>query len=53
VGSDQEQRQVFTRTCREIKNRLDIFSMLPFATLSRLAIQKELIAIGRSDVPLL
>jgi arsenate reductase len=53
VGSDQEHRQAFARTCREIKNRLDIFSMLPFATLSRLAIQKELTAIGRSDLPLL
>lgn len=52
VGSAQEQRQVFARTCREIKHRLDILSMLPFTTLSRLAIQKELAAIGRPDVPL-
>lgn len=49
AGSEQEHRQLFARVCREIKSRLDIFSMLPFETLSRLAIQKELDAIGKSD----
>ncbi|WP_075791061.1 arsenate reductase ArsC [Massilia putida] len=48
-GDDQAQRQHFTRVCREIKNRLDMFSMLPLEKLSRLAIQKELSVIGQSS----
>ena len=48
-GSEQEQRQHFAKVCREVKNRLDIFSVLPLATLSRLAIQKELDAIGQTS----
>ena len=47
AGTEQAHRQVFARVCREIKNRLDSFSMLPFEKLSRLAIQKELRAIYR------
>lgn len=47
-GDEQAQRQLFTRVCREIKNRLDMFSMLPLEKLSRLAIQKELSTIGQS-----
>ncbi len=48
-GDEQAQRQLFTRVCREIKNRLDMFSMLPLEKLSRLAIQKELGVIGQSS----
>lgn len=47
AGSEQDQRQVFAKVCREVKSRLDFFSMLPLGTLSRLAIQKEVDAIGQ------
>lgn len=47
-GSEQEQRQLFAKVCREVKNRLDIFCVLPLATLSRLAIQNELDAISQT-----
>lgn len=50
VGDEQQQRKVFAKICREVKNRLDVFSMLPLETLSRLAIQKELNAIGQIDL---
>lgn len=36
----------FARVCRELKNRLDIFAMLPFEKLSRLAILHELLTMG-------
>ncbi|KFI06957.1 arsenate reductase ArsC [Massilia sp. BSC265] len=49
VGGEQEQRQLFGKVCREIKNRLDIFAMLPFEKLSRMAIEEELSAIARPD----
>ncbi len=48
-ADERAQRQLFTRVCREIKNRLDMFSMLPLEKLSRLAIQKELTLIGQSS----
>lgn len=47
IGEEQAHRQRFARICREIKNRLDVFSMLPFETLSRLAIEKQVNAIGQ------
>ena len=47
AGGEHEHRLVFTKVCREIKNRLDIFAMLPFEKLSRLAIEEELSAIAR------
>lgn len=34
-NSEQEYRQQFSRACREIKNRLDTFAMLPSEKLSR------------------
>lgn len=48
-GDEQARRQLFARVCREIKTRLDMFAMLPFEKLSRMAIQKELSAIGQSS----
>lgn len=50
AGSEEAQRQLFAKVCREIKNRLDIFSMLPFDKLSRLAIQEELGALAKPDL---
>jgi arsenate reductase (thioredoxin) len=49
VGSDDEKRHVFAKVCRKIKNRLDIFAMLPLEKLSRLAIQHELDQIGGTN----
>lgn len=46
-GEEQAHRQRFAKVCREIKNRLDVFSMLPLETLSRLAIEKQVNAIGQ------
>jgi arsenate reductase len=48
-GDEQTQRQHFTRVCHEVKNRLDMFSMLPLEKLSRVAIQAELGVIGQSS----
>ena len=42
AGSEQEQRARFSKVCREIKNRIDIFAMLPFDKLSRMAIEEAL-----------
>lgn len=52
LGGENEHRQLFSKVCREIKNRLDIFAMLPFEKLSRMAIEEELIAIARQDASL-
>jgi arsenate reductase (thioredoxin) len=49
VGTEEETRLLFAKICREIKNRLDIFSMLPIEKLSRLAIKRELDQIGQTD----
>lgn len=49
VGTEEETRQFFAKICREIKNRLDIFSMLPIEKLSRMAIKRELDQIGQTD----
>lgn len=52
VGSEQEQRALFSKVCREIKNRLDIFAMLPLEKLSRMAIGEALSAIAQSGAGL-
>lgn len=44
VGSVEEQRQRFAKVSREIKHRLDVFTMLPFEKLSWMAIEEELSA---------
>lgn len=48
-GSDDEKRHLFAKVCREMKNRLDIFSMLPIEKLSHMAIKHELDQIGSSN----
>jgi arsenate reductase len=50
-GTDAEKQRVFAKVSREIKNRLDIFSILPFEKLSRIAIKQELDQIGAPRVP--
>lgn len=49
VGSEQARRQLVAKVCREIKTRLEMFSMLPLEKLSRLAIQQQVDAMGQSD----
>lgn len=46
-GGEEERRQAFARVCRELKSRLDIFTMLPFEKLSRMAIEEKLGELGR------
>ena len=41
-----DKQQVFSRVCREIKNRLDLFLSLPIDKLEKLALQRELDHIG-------
>lgn len=50
-GTDAEKQRFFAKISREIKNRLDIFSMLPFDKLSRLAIQHELDQLRSTNTP--
>lgn len=52
VGEEQEHRQLFSKVCLEIKSRLDIFAMLPFEKLSRMAIEQELSAIAGTNARL-
>lgn len=49
AGGAEERSKAFARVCREIKSRLDIFSMLPMEKLSRMAIQEAVSALGRQD----
>jgi arsenate reductase len=49
MGGEQEQRQLFSKVCREIKNRLDIFALLPLEKLSRMTIEEELSSIAHPD----
>jgi arsenate reductase len=46
AGSDDEKRHAFTKVCREIKTRLDLFQSLPIAKLEKLALQQEMDRIG-------
>ena len=46
-GDDATRRAAFARVCREIKNRLDIFLSLPLDKLERMAIKKNVDAIGK------
>lgn len=48
TGSEEERRKVFARVSRELKSRLDIFIMLPFEKLSRMAIEEEMGTLSRS-----
>lgn len=49
VGDEEERRKAFAKVCREIKNRLDIFAMLPFEKLSRMAAEEALDALPRQE----
>jgi arsenate reductase len=49
VGSEAQIRQAFSKICREIKTRLDIFLSLPMNTLDKLALKREMDRIGTSE----
>jgi protein-tyrosine-phosphatase len=46
-GSDAEKRLAFAETYRMLRNRISIFTSLPFKSLDRLSLQKELDKIGK------
>lgn len=48
-GSDEEKLRVFRRVYGEIENRIKIFVSLPFDALDRLALQRRLEEIGKTD----
>jgi arsenate reductase len=47
VGSEAQRRAMFADVFRQIENRIKVFVALPVAQLSRLAIQREVEAMGR------
>jgi arsenate reductase len=47
-GSDDEKREVFARTLRQMRNRVQLFLNLPLETLDRLVIEKEMRKIGNA-----
>lgn len=49
TGGEEERRKAFAKICREIKSRLDIFVMLPFEKLSRMATEEALGALGPQE----
>ena len=48
-GSIEQQRRAFTAAFRALDARLRLFTSLPLESLDRLALQRELDSIGRSD----
>ena len=47
-GTDAEKHLAFAEAYRMLKNRIDIFTSLPMASLDRLALQRRLEEIGRN-----
>jgi arsenate reductase len=50
IGSDAEKRAVFSKIARQITTRVNIFSNLPFHTLEKTAIKREMDIIGTTQV---
>jgi arsenate reductase len=48
TGSDDEKRAAFAQTFRHIRNRVQLFLALPLDTLDRMAIEKNVRAIGQA-----
>jgi hypothetical protein len=46
-GTEAVKRQAFADACRMMTNRISIFTSLPFNSLDRLALEKQLDAIGK------
>jgi arsenate reductase len=49
-GPDAAKRAVFLDVFRQIRNRIDLLRNLPISGLDRLALKREIAAIGRRDV---
>jgi arsenate reductase len=49
VGRALEQRAFFLDVFRQIRNRIDLFRQIPLTRLDRLALKRELDAIGRHE----
>jgi arsenate reductase len=50
VGTDQEKRAAFAQTLRQIRTRVQLFLSLPLDTLDRMAIEKQVRAIGKQPL---
>ncbi len=49
-GTDEEKREAFARTLRQIRNRVQLFLSLPLETLDRMAIESRMRAIGKQPL---
>ena len=49
-GTDEEKREAFARTLRQIRVRVQLFLSLPLETLDRMAIESRMKAIGREPL---
>jgi arsenate reductase len=49
-GTDEEKRAAFAQTLRQIRMRVQLFLSLPLETLDRMAIEKQVRAIGREPL---
>jgi arsenate reductase len=47
TGSEEQRRLAFARAYNQLYNRIQVFAALPVASLDRLALKRELDAIGR------
>jgi arsenate reductase len=50
TGTDEQKRTVFSKIARQITTRVNIFNSLPFQTLEKTAIKREMDAIGNSTI---
>jgi arsenate reductase len=48
TGSEKEIAAAFAETCRQLRNRLDLFLNLPLATIDRMSLQTRLREIGQT-----
>jgi len=49
TGSEKEIAAAFAETCRQLRNRLELFLNLPIASLDRMSLQARLREIGQAD----
>ncbi|MDR3726178.1 MAG: arsenate reductase ArsC [Terracidiphilus sp.] len=49
-GTDEEKREAFALTLRQIRNRVQLFLSLPLETLDRMAIENRMQAIGKQPL---
>lgn len=50
TGTDEQKRAVFSKVARQIMTRVNIFASLPFHTLEKTSIKREIDAIGTTSV---